>query len=49
MLSIASIGLTEIAILTGVIAVACGLPLIGAALFLAFMLKQAEDQPVEQE
>ena len=39
-LPIASIGLTELAILAGVTGLACGLPLIGALAFVWIMLNQ---------
>ena len=49
MLSIASIGLSEIAILAGVTALACGLPLLGAIIVAVVVLRQEETYPVEQE
>lgn len=49
MLPIASIGLSELAILAGVTGLACGLPLVSALVVTAILLRQKETCPVEQE
>ena len=49
MLSIASIGLSEIAILVGVTGLACGLPLVSALVVTAILLRQKDIYPLEQE